>query len=271
MIIINPKGFEDLIKDMDALALKQVPFATAKALTNTAQDVKIAHVAEMSRVFDRPTPFTLQSHYVKPATKNDLVSMVYLKDTGYTAQSGAPRSKAEAYLGPEIYGGKRTLKNFERMLINIGVLPNGMFIVPGAACPLDSYGNIPQSFIIQILSYFKAYKTAGFDSNRTMTKGKYKETRGHDYFVVNRVTGRFGSQHLKYGIYERTKALYRYTASGYGYGSSLKPIFMFVRNPQYSKRYPFYEVGNKIADMRFRENFIKAMKEALMSARRTGY
>jgi len=185
--------------------------------------------------------------------------MVFLKDTL------AARSKAVDYLGPEIIGGGRKLKNFERMLRTIGVLPNGMYIVPGAACPLDAHGNIPRGLIVQILSYFKAFRTAGFTANITdkrkaaLLKGsKRKGTLGYEYFVVNRVRGRYGRQHLPFGIYKRIP---------FAFGSSIKPIFMFVRNPTYPKRYGFYDVAGRIVKERLKENFIKALVEALSTTR----
>jgi len=49
MIIIKADGLDELIKDLSALSLKQVPYATALALTRTAQDVKAAQVAEMQK------------------------------------------------------------------------------------------------------------------------------------------------------------------------------------------------------------------------------
>jgi len=59
---------------------KQVPFAMAKALTQTAIQAQTDIVHAMARVFDRPTPYTLNSTYVIPATKDRLEAFVRLKD-----------------------------------------------------------------------------------------------------------------------------------------------------------------------------------------------
>lgn len=44
----------------------------ATALTRTAQDVREAVRQELPRVFDRPTPYTLNSLFVRPATAQRL-------------------------------------------------------------------------------------------------------------------------------------------------------------------------------------------------------
>src|ERR1035441_633525 len=76
--------------------LRQLPFATAKALTRTAQLIKAAEVDEMRRVFDRPTPWTLNSVFITPATKDNLIARVWLKQD---AAKGTPAAK---YLLSEI-------------------------------------------------------------------------------------------------------------------------------------------------------------------------
>ena len=45
---------------------KQIPFAASLAINRTAQSVKRRLVDEMVNVFDRPTPYTLDSVYIKP-------------------------------------------------------------------------------------------------------------------------------------------------------------------------------------------------------------
>ena len=66
----------ELTKNIDDLQKRHIPFVTAFALTKTAQDIKGAEVAVIAEVFDRPTRFTLNALYVKPATKQTLTSAV---------------------------------------------------------------------------------------------------------------------------------------------------------------------------------------------------
>ena len=78
---------------------KQGPFAMAKALTLTAIQAQTDIVQAMTQVFDRPTPYTLKSTYVIPATKDRLESLVQLKDSAakerQRSSSSIPKSSTE--------------------------------------------------------------------------------------------------------------------------------------------------------------------------------
>ena len=263
-INIEFKGLKEVIDNLDALAKKQVPYAAAKALTKTAQDVKEAEVKQLSASLDRPTPYTLGSMYVKSATKSDLTAMVYFKDK-WSAGKGNP---AANWMHPQVIGGQRNTKRFEVALQRIGVLPKGLYIAPGSACPLDAYGNIPSGLIIQILSYFRAFGEQGYRANITdkrkaaLAKGsKRKGTLGYEYFVSYGKGTWSGRQHLPAGIYKRI---------GFAQGSAIKPIMMFVSSPAYHKRFPFFDLAQKVINQRLMPNFNEAMREALLTARRTG-
>ena len=58
----------------------QIPFATAYALTKTAQAAKEDLEQEIVKVFDAPTPYTQRAIYIRPAQKNRLFAQVKLKD-----------------------------------------------------------------------------------------------------------------------------------------------------------------------------------------------
>jgi hypothetical protein len=212
--------------------LKQVPFAMAKTLTLTAKDVQAALVHEMRDSFDRPTPFTLNSVFVTAATKKSQQAIVGLKD--YSAKGSA----ASKYLAPEIEGGPRGNKRFEKALQAAGVLPPGYFVVPGATATLDAYGNIARSLIVQLLSYFKAFPQMGYKANITdkrkalMAKDNKRTGKlGVVYFV-----GRPGGGRRPLGVWAR------YT---FGHGSAVKPVLIFVRGVNYEKRLDYFYAAQK--------------------------
>jgi hypothetical protein len=132
------------VKLTSAIA-KQISFAMAKALTQTAIQAQTDIVQTMTQVFDRPTPYTLNSTYVAPATKDRLESFVRVKDTA----TGVVPLK---FLDPEILGTERSAKRSEVALQRMLLLPSGSFTVPGAGVPLDQYGNISAGTMTQILS-----------------------------------------------------------------------------------------------------------------------
>src|SRR2546425_1644501 len=81
----------------------RIPYATAQAINETAKAVVADEYHEMVDVFDRPTPYTLNSLYRLTATKDNLRAIVALKDN---PSGGTP---ADKYLNPQIHGGSRDL------------------------------------------------------------------------------------------------------------------------------------------------------------------
>jgi hypothetical protein len=102
----------------------QLPFVVATALTATAKKVQVAQTSNLSRVFDRPTPFTQKAVGVKAAKKNDLRAQVFVKDI------------AAAYLAPYEFGGVHKV--------------NGRAVFVPKAVTLNQYGNLPRSMIARL-------------------------------------------------------------------------------------------------------------------------
>jgi hypothetical protein len=254
---IQIDGIDVLNKTFNEIT-KQMPFAIMLALNKTAKEIWEAEKAEMQRAFDRPTPYTGASIRYRQATKTSLRASVDHFDFG----KGTPPRK---YLEPQILGGDRNLKRSEVALRTFGILPNGMFTVPGSAAKIDAYGNMDPGQIRQILSYFQSAEMyAGYTSNMTartkarLAKGsKKKGTRGYEYFVASRSNSR--TQHLAPGIYQRF--------SFGSMGSSIKPVLMFVKRPRYSKRYNFYDVARKIIDQQWEKNLKEAWRKAIETAK----
>lgn len=249
MISLSVKtDIAQVLKQFDnSLGERQWPFVIAKALTSTAQEVKKGLQPEMTKAFDRPTPFTLNSLMLTPATKQNLEARVWLKDF---AGKGTPASK---YLLPQIYGGNRKHKGFENILIRSGIMPDNMFAVPSANAPLDQYGNMRGSFITRVLSYIKAFSEVGYIANRTK---KTTARKTQQYFVVNpsnRVEGRSGKP-LPYGIYERNSR-------------GIKLIIAFVKQPKYQIRFKFGELANAIVAQNFRPKLSAAIEYAIQTSK----
>lgn len=109
------------------VARKQIPFATARALTWTARDVAKDCGEELHKFLDRPTPFTQKAFIGTKAKKTHLVAYVQIKDI----QAG--------YLQYQIRGGKR--------------LPQRKAIgVPTENQKRNPYGNLPRGEIKKLLA-----------------------------------------------------------------------------------------------------------------------
>ena len=248
-------GMEEAMKLVADLG-KKGPWILKGTLDKTAKDVKEAQQVVMRSVFDRPTPYAQGALFTQNATTQNLTSKVWLKDK-YSFTSG---TKATEYLLPHIIGGERGFKGFEKALFRVGVLPAGLYCVPGAKAPLDAYGNISRGFLVQIISYFQAFGEQGYRANITgkrkakLKKGT-KKNIGYEYFAIRKPGGR-----LRPGIYRKT---YGGGFSGGSFsttGSSIEPVIMFVRKPTYRARWDFWRVGIVRANSVWRQNFEESFK-----------
>jgi len=252
MIQVKIHGLENL-KIKLAAAPRQIAYATARALTKTAQAVQEKQKREMRDVFDRPTPYTLDSTYIKPATKQKLMAKVGLKDF---SGKGIPAVK---FLQAQVRGGSRRMKKFERALQSVGAMPQGFRAVPGSAAQLDQYGNMKPSQIVQILSWFKTFPgyQIGYlanmsDKRRASLQKGSKKRQGFAYFA-----GRPGNR-LPDGIWQRFT---------FASGSAIKPVLIFVRNANYQAIYDFYYVAQKTAERELPSQVNAAVEHALRTAR----
>lgn len=230
-------------RTIDALSAHRnaVRRAVGTALTATAEKVKDAEYREMLSVFDRPTPYTLNSLLVKgPTSDSDQTAIVWLK---YDASRGTP---ADKYLNPQIHGGSRPLKRFERALRAVGALPDGYFAVPGSGAKMDAYGNMQVGQIIQILSYFQANPRARANTSEKGRARLAKTTlsrQGFAYFV-----GKPGGGRLPLGVWQL-----------FFQQKQIQAILIFVRGVHYDKRFDFDEVGRATVQREFPAELKKAI------------
>lgn len=260
MITININGLTDVQRKLSRLGNSQIPYATARALTQTAKDAQPAIRSGMQRTFDRPTPYTLNSTRTDPATKTKPQASVELRDK--SAQRTASR---KSWIAPQVYGGGRNLKNFEFLLRKKGILPARMYAVPGAGADLDAFGNMTRGQIAQLLAYFQSFTDQGYKANST-DKGRRaidrrlgkKAAGAKVQYIVSAGRSNLSTMHLAPGIYKRI---------GFAAGSSLKPILMFVRRPTYAPALPFNQIVAEVADEKLIPNFKTAFAEALRTAK----
>ncbi|MDI3259484.1 MAG: hypothetical protein QJR02_07285 [Sinobacteraceae bacterium] len=254
MFSIDASGLRALTARFGSLSSRELSRATQTAVRNSAYAARAALSDEIVHVFDSPTPLTQKSVLVKslydrggPTPAYSYV--VYVRDD---IGHGTP---PDVYLHPEIFGGARVIKPFERRLQRQGLLPQGMYAVPGARAPLDRYGNITGGKIEQILSAVGAAEQfAGFQGNRTAKSAKRLGRKRIDYFVgspgaVNRTALANGAKVL--GIWQRVGS------------NSLRPILIFVRPPSYSRRLDFFGVANRAISLAWPAQFRDALRREL--------
>lgn len=267
MLTIDIRGLSAVQARLRGLAEVKIKKATVAALNDAAYAGATAAKGEMERVFDRPTP------WVKGAVQYNKAGLSgsRVRNPGVFDQFGKPHFATLAgdrltavidldrwgnkqgvsvsdVLRAEIVGGGRRHKRHEVALQRAGILPSGMFVVPGEAAQIDAYGNMNKGQINQILSWFRAFGEQGYRANmvdktrdRLGRGSKRTGTRGFSYLVLPRGRGK-----LLPGIYQRVVT---------GFGSALRPVMVFVRAPRYSQRYDFYSVAKKAAVAQLNKSF----------------
>ena len=226
------------IRDVPA---RVVPYAASTALTRVALAGRAGVLAAMPRVFDRPTPYALRSTRVIPSTVQTLAARVQVNDD-FTNNGVA----AEDFLFPEVFGGPRKEKRYERSLRYSGILRSGERTVLGQAAPLDAYGNLKASEIQRILTAVRG----NFDpyQNKTTSRRSRKNAKKAPYFA--------GAVRGTRGIWKRE-------------GRKTLPILIFItKAPVYRQRLDFEGIVKRTADEQFEAEFNKAA--AAIVARRGG-
>lgn len=229
---------------LNRIEREQLPFAASQSANRLARIAVSTLRFEMQAVFDRPTRFTLNAFYARTGTKDNPQGQVLARDF---AGKGTPGWK---YLTPEVFGGSRNLKRFERAL---GYrISDNEFTVPGRGAPLDQYGNIPQGKINQILSGLGAAEThGGFQANRTTRSARRGRSKKPQFFLAH--SKRDG----------RPLGIYKIVGSG-----KVEPVIVFAHNaPHYHIRLRHHDVVAKAVD----ENKAKVLEEELNLAVRTAH
>lgn len=237
---------EAIARAISRTANEQIPFATANALTAIAKRVRDGQVKVMKDRLDRPTPFTLNSLYVKAARKNKLEARVWFKDY---ASKGTPAGK---YMQPSVYGGAGKQKRFERALIARGLMGDDQHAIPVSSLGRDSYGNVPRGLYVKILSGLKAFGQQGYDANATNSTRSKRKGNAQRYFVAT-IDGMTG-------IWERRKS---------AFGDGATPLFVFTDSPpKYRVRVPFFKIAENIHKANYEREFTVALTHAIATAKK---
>ena len=229
---------------MRELEKKHIPFVMARTATLLAQRVKKGTITVMQKRLDRPTPATLNSLFVKMATKARAAE-VYFKDSW---ASGIP---ADTYLQQAVSGGLRPHKRFEKSLIARGIMRSGQFAVPTTAF-MNQYGNVSRGTMMRILSGLGAAESKrGYQANASGSARSRRKGNAHRFFS--------GDVDGTQGVWERKSM---------GMGHAVRPVFIFSDlAPKYRTIFPFFKIGQNIVNANYQADAATAWAEAMASAR----
>lgn len=103
---------------------KQIPFATAQAMTKVVRQIEQAQKIALQRKLESPTPFTVKSVKSRGARKSELKAKVFIMNTAAT------------YLEPFEIGGVHKL--------------NGSALLNPKNIKLNKYGNLPRNKVSRL-------------------------------------------------------------------------------------------------------------------------
>jgi len=232
------------VKDTSAGFLKEqqrrgrsIRLAAVAALTRTAVKVKAAEVETMKRVFDRPTPFTLNSLQAKPAT-------LQRPEASVETKTGFGSVPAGRFLSPEVEGGTRRMKSSELQLRTQG---SGSYWVPGEFAVLDQYGNIPGSMVNKILSQIKLRRDSS--QNATSSKASSGKRKNQAFFLKGRI------------VFLRIREYFVDADGKRKRDDQTKPYLFLINAPHYKPILPFFDVAEQVTDQNLATEISKAIDE----------
>lgn len=208
-------------------------FASVVALTRTAQKVKAAELELMRTKLKNPTPFTLNSLQVKPATKSKPEAIVETK-TGF---GSVPAGR---YLSPLVDGGLRRHKSSELQMQTQG---SASYWVPGEFADLDAYGNIKGSTINKILSQLKLRRDA--TQNTTGSRKSKGKRKSQAFFLRGNI------------VFLRVREF----PGGGAREDQTKPYLFLIKPPRYKPILPFFQTAEEVTDQTLAVEYAKAFDE----------
>jgi hypothetical protein len=267
MFVIKSVGIDDLLQGLTGME-RQIPYAVANGLNVTARRVKSGIQTAMASVFDRPTPFVMNSLQMSPARapRGPLESRIWFRDPPNLGTK-------DHFLLPQVEGGNRPLKPFEMGM-------GGRFVTPSKYARLDQYGNLGRGQITKLLSISGGFHEVGFSMN-ARSNAKRKE-----FFRILQQKGK-----LAPGIYQRVVGdeaggragrylLGRALAKGQKikgglkdlrastlelYPRGLQPVVLFPsKAPTYRMRLDFYGIAKRIVDDHYRQDVSRAVEAEIV-------
>lgn len=237
---------------------KRANRAAERTLDKMVDEIKDSVWSQLPKFFDRPTPYTLNSLKVTKTQRHNMVAYVWFKK---------PPRMRQHYLVSQVEGGGRSFKGLELAMGNKFFAPAKPGNITGRGPQLDKYGNITGGQIRQIMSVLKvAERSAGYSANITARSAK-RNRKPRDYVLLRTRHGK-----LPPGIYQRyqtdvgpgrktkkrlppgekQKSAFK---GGFIQAAGLAHVMYQVKQPTYKKRLPFYQIGTKIAQARFKPIF----------------
>lgn len=226
-------NIKDVIKGLNQLEKKQIPYATKNALNDTAfefmNEMK-GEIKDKLNIYKKAIPSSVR---VKKATKSKLYAEIYVDEWSWQYK----------VLDHHFKGGDRHRKGLEKALIYKGDMRKDEILTapPGVRLRPSIYN--------KIISQLKLIYKAGYSANETKKSRKRKPKNELRFFII---TGKSKS-HLAPGVYARPLL---------GTDSPIC-ILRISKKPEYKKRLDFEKTLQKVVNKSLNSNFDRALKFAI--------
>jgi len=224
-------------RHLNRIQRKQIPYATSRALNDSAYDAMLHSRQMAKRLLHKPIGYTVKGIRIprkaQRATKRRLHTKVFINEW---PDKGTPQAK---YLKAQIKGGTRQMKGSEKAFRRAGILPAGKFLAPTPRFQ-NAAGNIKPGVMQMIMSQLHAFTEQGYTANATNKTLAKKNTR---FFLIPGT-----------GIFTRGRG-------------GLQAVLLFIDQPNYRVRFPFQRIVQKKVKRVFRRNFNRRLSAALRTAK----
>ncbi|MDD3814404.1 MAG: hypothetical protein PHZ02_07135 [Desulfocapsaceae bacterium] len=242
-ITIDDKQVRQLLKALP----KQAGRAAEQALDFTAVRIADEVRTQMLRRFDNPTQFTLNSLKVTKTKGHNMMAMVGFKE---------PARMADHYLLPQVEGGERKLKGFERAL-------GTKEYIPSTLIKLNANGNITHAMARNAITSKEKNNKGGYVLIKPGNRGKLIPGV-YQRFKTDRATGRKSWRQMgnrKVAVRNAMGRIVGWSSPSSKIRSAitpqgLKPIMLQGRTGKSVKPLlPFYEIAHTEYNKRFLPEF----------------
>jgi cation transport regulator ChaB len=227
---------------------KQFEWATIVSLTRTAKEVQVATYAEMASKFDRPTPITMKSLRIRPATRQKIEAEVFLKSWEV---GGKNLRSMEEMIGHQFRGGDRLRKRMEEAFTRAGLINSGEYLVPGPDAKLDQYGNLSRGQTQQIYAALRLFWDRYQNPTNSARSKRHAAAAGRMFWSA----GPNSPAKRRRGVW-----------SVYGQDTP-KLILIVLPRVSYKRRINLPLIAQRVIDSRFKQIFNEEFSKAMASAR----
>lgn len=215
--VVNISGFEDVVRNINAIQRSQLKFAASRALNQLGFFLRKNEQEFIAQTFNSVAPFTANSPLYTKSTKENLQITFFLRDT---AGKGTPPS---VYLAPQVTGGTVYVTGFTWNLRNTEILQGEQYAAHWAT---KSGQKLTGGRLTQILFAVGAVKNA---SNRKRQPSQARQAKIRGMYFVIPFKGSTGSTGK--GKTGGTRKSNRYPGIYQNTGSGAEQIIPFYKEP----------------------------------------